>query len=378
MALAGNGGAEETRTMKWVLGVGLVLLSIGIGTFNAWGAWVRSEHPSWVSIVVGAEVMMFVALGLGVIATTKIRKAACFIITAGLAWFCVQNGKFAVKEMFAEIYETSAGERLDPDTLEAQAKILKDQAPTLVAAAEKAEAKRGDELTRVRREIAELETERDLMLVEISDPTAFNQQVLRAQQSLQARGDYGGNLDGIYGVLTRQAMLSRGAGISTELATLKNEERALNPTAAIGADEVNIEDIGAVAVALTPAQRALAGAAKLEENAKEIRSLNAWGERALWVVEIARSFSVWAFLMTVTARTVQTPVSVKEEDAPEEQPVDPKNDNKPEADPDAPMTREEIIEKSIDARREYREADDATVIEVGPILSTDGRQEDAA
>jgi hypothetical protein len=41
------------------------------------------------------------------------------------------------------------------------------------------------------------------------------------------------------------------------------------------------------------------------------------------------------------------------------------------------MTRVEIIDKSIEAREEYKEADNATVIEVGPVLSTDG-QEDAA
>ena len=358
--------------MKWVLGIGLVVLSVGIGSFNTWGAWVRSEHFSWTMVVVGAEVMMFVALGLGVIASTRIRKAGCFIITAALAWFCVQNGKFAVKEMFAEIYETPAGERIDPETLEAQAKILRDQAPTLTAAAEKAEDRRGDELARVRREIAELETERSLMLVEVSDPTQFNQQVLRAQQSLQARGEYGGNLDGVYGPLTRQAMLSRGADISTELSILKTEERALNPTAAIGADEVDINDIGTVAVALTPAQRALAGAAKLEEQAKEIRSLNAWGERALWVVEIARSFSVWAFLMTVTAKTVKT--TVKEEEEPElpEPEAEPENDNKPEEDdPDRPMTPEEAGGKGAEAKEEYGNADEANAIEIGPTLTTD-------
>ena len=114
MAVLGNGGASETRIMKWILGVGLVLLSIGIGSFNTWGAWVRSEHPSWTLVVVGAEVMMFVALGLGVMAATISRKGACFIITAALAWFCVQNGKFAVREMFSEIYETESGERLEP------------------------------------------------------------------------------------------------------------------------------------------------------------------------------------------------------------------------------------------------------------------------
>lgn len=367
MAFGANGGAEETRKMKWVLGTGLVALSFGIGSFNTWGAWVRSQHFSWTTVVVGAEVMMFVALGLGVVAQTPVRKAACFIITAALAWFCVQNGKFAVKEMFAEIYQTEAGERLDPQTLIRQAEILEGQIPNLEQAAQNAETTRGDELNRVRRAIAVLETERELMLVEVGDPTQFNRQVLRAQQSLQARGEYAGNLDGIYGELTRQGMLSRGSDVSRELTILKRQEAALNPSAAIGAEEVNINDIGTVGVALTAGQKAEAGAAKLRENAAEIIALNRWGERALWVVEIARSFSVWAFLMTVTAASTKRTEETEEDDKPE----------KPEAANDAQskpkMTQAELnAQKGGEANAHKRKTAKAQKIIIPGRLEIDG------
>ena len=391
MAFGGNGGVTETRTMKWILGAGLVLLSIGIGSFNTWGAWVRSQHISWTLVVVGAEVMMFVALGLGVIATTWVRKGACFIITAALAWFCVQNGKFAVKEMFAEIYESEAGERLDPETLERQAVILNSRAPSLEAAAAKAEDNRSEELSRVRRAIAELETERGLMLVQITDPSQFNQQVLRAQQSLQARGEYGGDLDGIYGELTKQAMLSRGADISTELKVLKAEESALNPSVSLSGEEVNLQDIGALGVVLTPAQKARAGAAKLREQAKEIRAINAWGERALWVVEIARSFSVWAFLMTVTASSTSSNRAAPQSSDKEEEPgqgegtkasgVPQTQDSEPELtpanDPNAPLTRSQIGKLGADARKHYAEAIEAGKIEIPPPDNMTNRREAA-
>jgi hypothetical protein len=365
--------------MKWVFGVGLVLLSLGIGTFNVWGGWEVSGNISWTTIVAGAEVMMFMALALVVIAPTRQRQAVGIVITLALAWFCVQNGKFAVKEMFSDLFKDEQGQYFDPDTLRAQAEVLRGQIPAQEAAASNAETRRDGELSRVRREIAELETERGLMLVEVSDPTQFNQQVLRAQQSLQARGEYGGLLDGVYGPLTRQAMLSRGADISTELTTLKNQERALNPTAALGSEEVSLEDISAVGVVLTQAQKTESAAAQLEEKANTIEERLLWAEGALWIIEAARAFSFWAFLMSVTASSVRT----KEEDEPEtekeasEAPEAPENDNKPDIDPDAPMTRDEIIDKSIEAREEYKEADNATVIEVGPVLSTDG-QEDAA
>lgn len=379
MALTTNAGSKETRRMKWVFGVGLVLLSLGIGTFNVWGGWEVSGNISWTTIVAGAEVMMFMALALVVIAPTRQRQAVGIVITLALAWFCVQNGKFAVKEMFSDLFKDEQGQYFDPDTLRAQAEVLRGQIPAQEAAASNAETRRDGELSRVRREIAELETERGLMLVEVSDPTQFNQQVLRAQQSLQARGEYGGLLDGVYGPLTRQAMLSRGADISTELTTLKNQERALNPTAALGSEEVSLEDISAVGVVLTQAQKTESAAAQLEEKANTIEERLLWAEGALWIIEAARAFSFWAFLMSVTASSVRT----KEEDEPEtekeasEAPEAPENDNKPDIDPDAPMTRDEIIDKSIEAREEYKEADNATVIEVGPVLSTDG-QEDAA
>ena len=379
MALTTNAGAKETRRMKWVFGVGLVLLSLGIGTFNVWGGWEVSGHLSWTTIVAGAEVMMFMALALVVIAPTRQRQIVGIVITLALAWFCVQNGKFAVKEMFADLFKDEQGQYFDPDTLRAQAEVLRGQIPAQEAAATNAETRRDDELSLVRRSIAELETERGLMLVEVSDPTQFNQQVLRAQQSLQARGEYGGLLDGVYGPWTRQAMLSRGADISTELTTLKNQERALNPTATLGTEEVSLEDISAVGVVLTQAQKTESAAAQLDEKANTIEERLLWAEGALWIIEAARAFSFWAFLMSVTASSVK----VKEEDEPEtleegeKAPEAPENDNKPDIDPNAPMTRDEIIDKSIDARREYKEAEDATVIEVGPVLSTDN-QEDAA
>ena len=262
--------------------------------------------------------------------------------------------------------------------------------PQLEKAATAAELRRGDELARVRRSIAELDTERKLMLVEVLDPSSFNQQVLRAQQSLQAKGEYGGNLDGIYGELTRQAMLSRGADISTEMKILKAEESALSPVATIGSDEVSVSDIGAALVTLTPAQKAKAGAAKLREQAKEMRALNIWGERALWVVEIARSFSVWAFLMTVTAgggmRVKRTqagadepeqppkpdpeieakpePEDIQQKAEPEPEPVI--SEPPPEEDPDAPMSPSDRGKLGVVARKHYAEAIEAGKIEIPP------------
>lgn len=296
MAFMSGENEAETKYMKYGLLLFLVILSLAIGLFNTWGAWVRTDgNHFWTGMVIGAEGMMLFMFGLAVLAATPLRIIAGFVLWFGLAWFCVQNGKFAVQEMFSEVYVE------DPQTLRQQADILQAQIPAMEAAALKAENSRGDELSRVRRQIAELEEEQELMLVEVADPTAYNRQVQRAQQSLQAKGEYAGQLDGIYGPLTRQAMLSRGSDIGREVGILRRQESALNPAAAIGTEEININEISAVGVALTPAQKAAAAAAKLDEQADEIDALNKWGGNALWIVEAVRSLTLWALIMTMTA-----------------------------------------------------------------------------
>jgi hypothetical protein len=390
MALAGNGGAEEVRQYKRGFAGGLIVLSAGIGMFNTTGAWVVSgQNPYWTAIVAGAEVMMLFALSLAVLRYGSLwwRFIASFIITFALAWFCVQNGKFAVRIMFADVFQTEDGVNRDPDTLRAQAGILRDSIPNIQERMRVAEIARQTELQLVRDDIAKLEVERDLMLVEVTDVTSYNRDVQRAQQSLQAKGEYTGSLDGIYGPLTRDAMISRGNAITGELAVLAAREKNLDPVAAVAEESVSLEDISSVNVRLTPDQIAEAGAEKLEEDADTMEGLERWAEQALWTVEAARAFSVWAFLMSLTAKTAPAGASREEDEGTSDDDNskgdgdtsdDPKNDNQPDIDPDAPMTPEEKGEKGNEAKNAYNDAENATVIEIGPVLSTDGKQEDAA
>lgn len=379
MALVGNGGADEVRQYKRGFAGGLILLSFGIGMFNTTGAWVVSGgNYFWTSIVGGAEVMMLFALSLAVMRYGSLwwRYVAAFIITFALAWFCVQNGKFAVRIMFADVFQTEDGVNRDPDTLRAQAKILRDSIPSIRARMDAAEDSRKAELNLVRDDMARLEVERDLMLVEVSDVTRYNRDVQRAQQSLQAKGEYTGELDGIYGPLTREAMISRGNAITNELAVLAAREKALDPVAAVAEESVSLEDISSVNVRLTPDQIAEAGAEKLEEDAATMEGLERWAEQALWTVEAARAFSVWAFLMSLTAKAAPASGSARDDEIdgddetnPE---AEPENDNKPEEDdPDRPMTREEAGGKGAEAKEEYGNADEANAIEIGPTLTTD-------
>ncbi len=394
MALGGNGGAGEVRQYKRGFAVGLIILSAGIGLFNTTGAWAVSDgNPYWTGIVAGAEIMMLFALSLAVMRYGSLwwRFIASFIITFALAWFCVQNGKFAVKIMFSEVFQTEDGVNRDPDTLRAQAGILRESIPNIKDRMEKAEAARKTELALVREDIATLEVERELMLVEVSDVNSYNRDVQRAQQSLQAKGEYTGLLDGIYGPLTRDAMISRGNAITKDLAVLATREKNLDPVAAVAEESISLEDISSVSVRLTPDQIAEAGAEKLEEDAATMESLERWAEQALWTVEAARAFSVWAFLMSLTAKTAPESGSAREEDEDpdgdedeetdltDESDAQPENDNKPEEDdPDRPMTPEEAGGKGAEAKEEYGNADDANAIEISPTLTTDEAQGGAA
>lgn len=383
MAL-GNGNSDgEVRQYKRGFAIGLIVLSFGIGMFNTTGAWVVSGgNHFWTAIVAGAEMMMLFALSLAVLryGTLWWRFIASFIITFALAWFCVQNGKFAVRIMFADIFQTEDGVNRDPDTLRAQAKILRESIPNIQERMLTAETARQTELALVRDDIAKLEVERDLMLVEVSDVTRYNRDVQRAQQSLQAKGEYTGQLDGIYGPLTREAMISRGNTITNELAVLSAREKGLDPVAAVAEESVSLEDISSVNVRLTPDQIAEAGAEKLEEDAKTMEGLEAWAEQALWTVEAARAFSVWAFLMSLTAgvsTTKTTEGDEPEEDEGDDEPVqaDPEDEpetDEPEIDPNAPMTPEEKGKNMNDAKKFYNDSD--TRLRVPPVLTTDEQE----
>ena len=383
MALVGDGGADEVRQFKRGFAIGLIVLSFGIGMFTTTGAWVVSGgNPYWTAIVAGAEVMMLFALSLAVLryGSLWLRFLAAFIITGALAWFCVQNGKFAVRIMFADVFQTEDGVNRDPDTLRAQAKILRDSIPNIQQRMRVAEEARKAELQLVRNDIAKLQVERDLMLVEVSDVSSYNRDVQRAQQSLQAKGEYTGELDGIYGPLTRDAMISRGNAISNELSVLSAREKNLDPVAAVAEESVSLEDISSVNVRLTPDQIAEAGAEKLDEDADTMQALESWAGRALWTVEAARAFSVWAFLMSLSVGVSKGSSSEDDEEDPEEAEdpedenqdnLEPENDNKPEADPNAPMTPEEKGDKGNKAKNAYDDAINSLKVPIGPTLTTD-------
>jgi hypothetical protein len=275
MALMGNTDREK-RIMKLWAGAGIGVITVGLLALNTSGAWGASGNNLWYTMAVaGAEILVAVAFGFTVLAQTWLRRIVCAIIFAVLLWACIENGKLAIQRSFSEIFIDTS------EALRAKAEVAETEAAELDGMKVDVRANAGEDLSRVRNEIAELNLELELMTSQT--------RIAEAQTRLAAMGLYTGRIDGIRADLTEHAMRARGEGIRRRLAVL--EER-----------EASAGVITGVVTGQDPAAAKRLEAIRLRTQADEVDYRTFWMHLILIALEGARSFGVWAFLMVSTVR----------------------------------------------------------------------------
>ena len=270
--------------------IGICIITLGLTFMNVMGALAGSSGGNIGQIIIrialgiiisGAELLAAVTLVRVMLAPNRLRKAIGILLFMGLAWACIQNGKKAVHLIYPEFSESAS-------TLYAKADLADRAATEADNARESAKTDSGQELERVRTEIADLRAEQ--LLMASSSP----EKIMEAQRLLIAQGKYQGRVDGLAEAKTESAMRARGEEISKELQRLKLREDGLTSGAATTLDVSGLEE----GVATDPAILAI----QLREKARKARAAELWVEVMLWVFEMARSFGLWALVATVTTK----------------------------------------------------------------------------
>jgi len=268
---------DERRLLKWIFGTGIVLITFFLAVTNGTGAWVATESWAFTGLAIGAEIALVAAFSLIVLGETRWRQLVGLLVFAGLAWFCVENGKAAVKHWMRDVFiDAPEALRSRADLADAEAAKL-DSLPTDTRT-EASEQRRLD-----REELAALNVELDLMT---------SSRIVEAQRRLTALGLYEGRIDGIRAELTEAAMRARGETIRNRMAVLQSK-----------LDTGSAQD--AAVMALAPAQTKREEAITLRTQADEAGFREVWAQILLLVAEAARSFGVWAFLMAGTRESAR-------------------------------------------------------------------------
>ena len=268
---------DERRLLKWIFGVGIAFITFFLAITNGTGAWVETKSWAFTGLAIGAEIALVAAFSLIILGETRWRQAVGAVVFVGLAWFCVENGKAAVKHWMDDVFVGSVSE------LEAKAALMNAEAAKLDALPEDTKTEVSEQRRLDREELAALNVELDLMT---------SSRIEEAQKRLTALGLYQGRIDGIRAELTEAAMRARGETIRNRIAILQSKLE----TGGVQSDAV---------AALAPAQAARLEAIKLTDQAETVEERERWAQILLLVAEAARSFGVWAFLMAGTRESAR-------------------------------------------------------------------------
>lgn len=312
--------SEESATQAMAF-LAIVIVTFGLMIMNVTGALASSQGSSGLQLIIrgafalvlsGLELLAAVALVRVMLAPFWWRKVAGTIIFLGLAWVCIQNGKRAAHLIFPEFSESAV-------LLEAKADLAGRAATEQQTARNAAIAATPIELANVRTQIAQLQGEQQLMASQSPEKIA------EAQAMLIAQGKYFADVDGVRGEETERAMRSRGEEIRQALDLLSAREARL-----VEGVTVPVVTQGADPLQLGPAEQQ----AVLADRARRSKRAAVWIEVMLWVIELARSFGLWALVTTVAAESAK-PVAATATATPEPEP-----DNDAEAPP--AMTPEQL------------------------------------
>ena len=281
--------SEEDVTQA-IAFIGTVTITFALAVFNVVGAISRSEPEGWLGhlaqgafglLLAGLELMAAVALVRALVAPTRLRLFMGISVFVFMAWVCVQNGKYAAKEIFPELKTNAA-------FLEARAEIEGKRAVTQETRDNAATSALPGMLASVQADI--IEAERQQRLLEAQSP----EKIAEMQQMLISNGYYFFQVDGRIGPETERAMRSMGEDLRNKLATLNAQESRLM-AGIVGGGDASDE---------TPSdETAAVQAAVFEDQAKQNRQAGLWIEVMLWVAEGGRSLGLWLFVVTGTRKS---------------------------------------------------------------------------
>ncbi len=268
---------DERRLLKWIFGVGVGVLTICLAFTNMTGAWEETGAFWFTGLALGAEIMLVAAFSLIILAETRARQIIGGLVFIGLAWFCVENGKAAIKHWMADVFIDA------PEALRSRADLADAEAAKLDTLPTDTKTEASEQRRLDREELAALNVELDLMT---------SSRIAEAQRRLTALGLYEGRIDGIRAELTEAAMRARGETIRNRMAVLQSK-----------LDTGSAQD--SAVMALAPAQTKREEAITLRTQADEAGFREVWAQILLLVAEAARSFGVWAFLMAGTRESAR-------------------------------------------------------------------------
>lgn len=280
---------SEEEVTQSIAFIGTVTITFALAVFNVVGAISRSEPTTALGflaagafgvLLAGLELMAAVALVRALVAPTRLRLVLGIVVFFGLAWVCVQNGKYAAKEIFPEL-------KTNATLLEAKSAINTKKATTQAVRDAAASSALPDMLAAVQADI--IEAERQQRLLEAQSP----EKIAEMQQMLISNGYYFFQVDGRMGPETERAMRSMGEDLRNELATLNAQEARLRAGIIGGGEQVDTADENSAAVK----------AAVQADQAKQNRQAGVWIEVMLWVAEGGRSLGLWLFVVTGTRKS---------------------------------------------------------------------------
>lgn len=280
---------SEEEVTQSIAFIGTVTITFALAVFNVVGAISRSEPTTALGflaagafgvLLAGLELMAAVALVRALVAPTRLRLVLGIVVFFGLAWVCVQNGKYAAKEIFPEL-------KTNATLLEAKSAINSKKAATQDTRDAAASKALPDMLAAVQADI--IEAERQQRLLEAQSP----EKIAEMQQMLISNGYYFFQVDGRMGPETERAMRSMGEDLRNELATLNAQEARLRSGIIGGGEQVDTADENSAAVQ----------AAVQADQAKQNRQAGVWIEVMLWVAEGGRSLGLWLFVVTGTRKS---------------------------------------------------------------------------
>tara|TARA_R100001086_G_scaffold225289_1_gene143539 strand:- start:7050 stop:8057 length:1008 start_codon:yes stop_codon:yes gene_type:complete len=280
---------SEEEVTQSIAFIGTVTITLALAVFNVVGAISRSEPTTALGflaagafgvLLAGLELMAAVALVRALVAPTRLRLVLGIVVFFGLAWVCVQNGKYAAKEIFPEL-------KTNATLLEAKSEINGKKAQTQAVRDAAASSALPDMLAAVQADI--IEAERQQRLLEAQSP----EKIAEMQQMLISNGYYFFQVDGRMGPETERAMRSMGEDLRNELATLNAQEARLRAGIIGGGEQTDTADEDSAAVQ----------AAVQADQAKQNRQAGVWIEVMLWVAEGGRSLGLWLFVVTGTRKS---------------------------------------------------------------------------
>jgi uncharacterized membrane protein YqjE len=280
---------SEEEVTQSIAFIGTVTITLALAVFNVVGAISRSEPTTALGflaagafgvLLAGLELMAAVALVRALVAPTRLRLVLGIVVFFGLAWVCVQNGKYAAKEIFPEL-------KTNATLLEAKSAINGKKAATQEVRDAAASSALPDMLAAVQADI--IEAERQQRLLEAQSP----EKIAEMQQMLISNGYYFFQVDGRMGPETERAMRSMGEDLRNELATLNAQEARLRAGIIGGGEQTDTADENSAAVQ----------AAVQADQAKQNRQAGVWIEVMLWVAEGGRSLGLWLFVVTGTRKS---------------------------------------------------------------------------